>query len=84
VLAIIALCCALLGLLTCLPAPIGAVLGHVARRHARQRGHGAGVAKAAIIIGWIGCALMTAFVGGLVIYAVRHPGEFHGHHYHHF
>lgn len=84
VLAIIALCCALLGLLTCLPAPIGAVLGHVARRHARERGgHGAGMARAAIVIGWVGFALMTALVAGLVTYAVSHPGGFHGHHHHH-
>jgi len=82
VLAIVALCCALLGVVTCLPAPIGAVLGHVARRHARERGeHGAGMALAAIIVGWVGFALLVAVVAtcvGLVFYSVKHPNEFHG------
>jgi hypothetical protein len=86
VLAIVALCCALLGVVTCLPGPIGAVLGHVARRQARERGeHGAGMALAAIIVGWIGFAVIVALVAtyvGLVFYSVRHPGEFHGGHHH--
>jgi hypothetical protein len=80
VLAVVALCCALLGVVTCLPAPIGAVLGHVARRHARERGeHGAGMALAAIVVGWTGFALMVAVVAtyiGLVFYSVEHPDGF--------
>lgn len=67
ILAVIALCCAIVGIVTCLPAPIGAVLGHVARRRARARGeHGAGMGLAAIIIGWTGFAAMITLVAAYV------------------
>jgi hypothetical protein len=80
-LAVVALCLALLGLVLCLPAPIGAVLGHVARRQALDRDeYGAGMARAAIIVGWIGFALLMVVVTAYVVYAfyaVGHPDRFH-------
>jgi hypothetical protein len=52
-LAIVALICALGGFVTIISAPIGAVLGHVARRQIRQTGEeGDGMALVSIIIGW--------------------------------
>jgi hypothetical protein len=47
--------------------PLGAILGHVARRQIKQSGEsGDGVARAAIIVGWaltglylIGCCLVV-------------------------
>jgi hypothetical protein len=53
-LAIASLVCSLAGLAVFLPAPVGAILGHVARRQIRERGEqGDGMALAGIIIGWI-------------------------------
>ncbi len=53
-LAIASLVCALAGLFTWISAPVGAVLGHVARKQIRERGEqGDGMALAGIIIGWI-------------------------------
>jgi hypothetical protein len=47
--------------------PVGAILGHVARRQLKQRDEtGAGMALAAVIIGWVGFALGLAVVAGLV------------------
>jgi hypothetical protein len=86
VLAVVALCLALLGVVTCIPAPIGAVLGHVARRQARERDeHGAGMALSAIIVGWIGFAVMVTVVAAYIafsFYSVRHPGAGSGRHSH--
>lgn len=66
-LAIAALVCSLAGLVTCISAPVGAVLGHVARRQIRERGEGGdGMALAAIIVGWI---LTVLFVLGCGAYA---------------
>lgn len=65
VLAAFALGLSLVGLVTCVTAPIGAVLGHVAQAQIRDRGErGQGVALAAMIVGW----LLTAVIicGGLV------------------
>ncbi len=53
-LAIAAIICSLGGLITGISAPIGAVLGHMASRQIAQTGEeGEGLAKAAIIIGWV-------------------------------
>jgi len=53
-LAIASLVCALVGLATFVTAPVGAILGHVARKRIQQTGEqGAGVALAGIIIGWV-------------------------------
>lgn len=69
-LAIAALVCALVGLGTFVTAPIGAVLGHLARRRIRDSGeHGAGMALAGIIVGWsitalaVGCCVLSIALG---------------------
>lgn len=69
-LAIAALVCALVGIGTWVTAPIGAILGHVARRRIRETGeHGDGMARAGIIVGWlitalpIGCCLLSLGLG---------------------
>jgi hypothetical protein len=67
-LAIAALICSLAGLMTCISAPVGAVLGHVARRQIRERGEaGDGMALAGIIVGWIITGLMVAYIAFVVI-----------------
>ena len=51
---------ALIGFASCITAPVGAILGHVAQKQIRLSGEGgAGMAKAAIIVGWI----LTGFLG---------------------
>lgn len=80
-LAIASLVCSLAGLLTCISAPVGAVLGHVARKQIRERGEGGdGLAFAGIIVGWIvtalgiiGCGLWVVFV---VWAANQDPSDF--------
>lgn len=53
-LAIASLVCSLAGLVVGISAPVGAVLGHIARRQIRERGEqGDGMALAGIIVGWI-------------------------------
>ncbi len=62
-LAITALVLSLCGIATGITAPIGAVLGHVARRQIRQRGEqGDGMALAGIIIGWVLTACWLAVI----------------------
>jgi hypothetical protein len=57
-LAITSLVLSLCGLLCGVTAPIGAIVGHVARRQIRERGEGGdGLALAGIIVGWIVTAL---------------------------
>lgn len=52
--AIVSLVLSLAGLAVWISAPVGAVLGHVARRQIRERGEqGDGMALAGIIIGWV-------------------------------
>lgn len=52
--ALVALILSLVGLMTWITAPIGAILGHSAMKQIRQSGEdGEGMAKAAIIVGWI-------------------------------
>ncbi|WP_230686414.1 DUF4190 domain-containing protein [Catellatospora vulcania] len=52
--ALVALILSLVGLMTWITAPIGAILGHSAMKQIRQTGEdGEGMAKAAIIVGWI-------------------------------
>jgi tetratricopeptide (TPR) repeat protein len=63
-LAIAALVCSLCGLLLCVAAPVGAILGHVARAQIRGRGQGGdGLALAGIIIGWAVTAIAIFGVG---------------------
>ncbi|MDG4822652.1 DUF4190 domain-containing protein [Asanoa sp. WMMD1127] len=70
-LAIAALVCALAGLATCISAPVGAILGHVARKQIRERGEsGDGMALAGIIVGWILTALILGYLAFVVIMIV--------------
>lgn len=69
-LALVALILSVLGVSTCITAPIGAILGHVARGQIRERGEdGDGMAKAAIIVGWVitGLVLMGILAYILII-----------------
>ncbi|MCM0674220.1 DUF4190 domain-containing protein [Micromonospora phytophila] len=62
-LAIAALVLALVGLASCITAPVGAILGHVARKQIQQTGEGGeGMAKAAIIVGWILTGLFVLLI----------------------
>jgi hypothetical protein len=61
-LAIASLVCSLAGLAICLSAPVGAILGHIARRQIRERGEqGDGMALAGIIVGWVLTGLTLVF-----------------------
>lgn len=79
-LAIAALVCSIAGVASCITAPVGAILGHVARRQIRERGEGGdGMALAGIIIGWILTAVMLlviAFYVVVFIMALTHAGAF--------
>ena len=70
--AIVSLILSLVGLVTGITAPIGAVLGHMARKQIRETGEeGDGLALAGIIIGWVltGLFVLACCVVG-VIFAV--------------
>ncbi|MFE9689040.1 DUF4190 domain-containing protein [Micromonospora sp. NPDC005806] len=70
-LAIAALALSLIGITSCITAPIGAILGHVALKQIREQGEqGEGMAKAGIIIGWILTALMVVGIAVIVIAAI--------------
>lgn len=70
-LAIAALVCALAGIATCISAPVGAILGHVARRQIRERGEaGDGMALAGIIVGWIITGLMVLLIAFYIVIIV--------------
>ncbi len=67
--AIAALVCSLAGIFTLISAPVGAVLGHIARKQIATTGEqGDGMALAGIIVGWVvtglyvcGCAAYIGF-----------------------
>ncbi|RIV30870.1 DUF4190 domain-containing protein [Micromonospora radicis] len=66
-LAIAALVLSLIGIVSCITAPIGAIMGHVASRQIRERGEGGeGMAKAAIIVGWVFTGLLVLVILGYV------------------
>jgi hypothetical protein len=70
-LAIAALVCSLAGIATCISAPVGAILGHVARKQIRERGEGGdGMALAGIIVGWILTGLMVLLIAFYVVVIV--------------
>ncbi|MCW3842090.1 DUF4190 domain-containing protein [Micromonospora yasonensis] len=70
-LAIVALVLALVGFTSCITAPIGAILGHVARKQIRETGEqGDGMAKAGIIIGWILTGLMVVLIAVYIVVIV--------------
>lgn len=78
-LAVAALVCAVAGLFTVVSAPVGAVLGHLSLRQIAQTGEeGAGLAKAAIWVGWIitGLVLVACCAAVVVAVAVGRVGEF--------
>lgn len=78
-LAIIALVCAVAGVITLISAPVGAVLGHLATRQIAQTGEeGAGLAKAAIWVGWIitGLAVAACCAVLAVAIAIGRTGDF--------
>jgi|KBSSwiStaDraftv2_1062776.scaffolds.fasta_scaffold49839_2 uncharacterized membrane protein YeaQ/YmgE (transglycosylase-associated protein family) len=57
--------------------PVGAILGHVARRQIRERDQqGEGMALAGIIVGWVGFALglVVAAVFAAFVWFVAHAG----------
>jgi hypothetical protein len=65
--AIVALVLSLVGLPCGLTAPVGAIIGHVARRQIRERGEsGDGMALAGIIVGWIVTALWLVYVAFMI------------------
>ncbi|TCB99690.1 DUF4190 domain-containing protein [Micromonospora zingiberis] len=67
-LAIVALVLALIGIGSCITAPIGAIMGHVALRQIREKGEGGeGMAKAAIIVGWVLTGLLVLAIAVYVI-----------------
>ncbi|QOC93805.1 DUF4190 domain-containing protein [Micromonospora craniellae] len=75
-LAIVALILSLIGIGSCFTAPIGAIMGHVAMRQIRETGEGGeGMAKAAIIVGWILTGFIVlvvlAYVSIFIIWAAR-------------
>ncbi len=70
-LAIAALVLALVGFASCITAPVGAILGHVASKQIRQTGEGGeGMAKAAIIIGWILTGLTIVLIAVYIVVIV--------------
>jgi hypothetical protein len=78
-LAIASLVCAVGGLVTCISAPVGVVLGHIAKRQIRETGEqGEGMATAGL---WVGYILTFAVVLGLlawlavVIFAIGHSND---------
>ena len=63
-LAVASLVCSLAGLLTCVGAPLGVVLGHVAKSQIRTSGEaGEGLATAGLIIGYVLSVLGLVFCG---------------------
>ncbi|MEH0828643.1 MULTISPECIES: DUF4190 domain-containing protein [unclassified Micromonospora] len=69
--AIAALVLSLVGFASCITAPVGAILGHVAMKQIRQTGEGGeGMAKAAIIVGWILTGLLALLIAFYVVIIV--------------
>lgn len=68
-LAIASMVCSLAGLVTCISAPIGIVLGHVAKKQIAQTGEeGDGLATAGLVVGYILTGLTAlACVGWLFV-----------------
>lgn len=68
-LAIPALVLSLVGVMFCITAPVGAILGHVAQKQIRETGEsGEGMAKAAIIVGWILTGLGALAIAFYVVF----------------
>lgn len=73
-LAIVSLICSLAGLFVWVSAPVGAILGHIARKQIRERGEqGEGMAMAGIIVGWVLTGIFVlCCIGyiGVIVFAV--------------
>jgi len=70
-LAIASLVCSLVGLATCITAPVGAILGHIARRQIRERGEGGdSMALAGIIVGWVVTGLFLLLIAVYIVVIV--------------
>jgi hypothetical protein len=68
VMAILSLVLSILGLFTCVTAPVGAILGHVAKRQIATTGEeGRPLATAGIIIGWVLTGLFALGIVGIII-----------------
>lgn len=66
--AVVSLVLALVGIPTFVAAPIGAILGHVARRQIKDRGEqGDGLALAGIVTGWIVTGLWLLGCCGFIV-----------------
>jgi hypothetical protein len=66
--AIASLVCSLAGLLVLISAPVGAILGHIARKQIKETGEeGDGMALAGIIVGWVLTGLFVCSCVGLFI-----------------
>jgi hypothetical protein len=70
-LAVAAMVCALAGFVVGISFPVGAILGHVARKQIRQTGEqGEGFALTGIIVGWIGTGLFVLCCGGYLVFFI--------------
>ena len=75
-LAIASLICSLAGLATCISAPVGIVLGHIAKRQIRETGEGgSGMATAGLWIGYILTIGFIVVVAGFIVAAVLSDGS---------
>jgi hypothetical protein len=70
--AIASLALSLAGFFVGITAPVGAILGHIARKQIQETGEeGSGLATAGIIIGWIitGLVLIACCIGVIAFFA---------------
>jgi hypothetical protein len=66
--ALVSMILSLVGLLTAITAPVGAILGHIALKQIRQTGEsGEGMAKAGIIVGWILTGIYGLCCAGYIV-----------------
>ncbi|MGC9667901.1 DUF4190 domain-containing protein [Planosporangium sp. 12N6] len=67
-LAMVSMILSLVGLGCGITAPVGAIMGHVARKQIRERGEGgAGMALTGIIVGWIITGLGLLYIGFMIV-----------------
>ncbi|HCT77899.1 MAG TPA: hypothetical protein DGT23_15170 [Micromonosporaceae bacterium] len=66
--ALISMILSLVGILSWITAPVGAILGHIALKQIRQTGEsGEGMAKTGIIVGWIITGLGVLCCAGYIV-----------------
>jgi hypothetical protein len=67
-LALVSMILALVGLGCGITAPVGAIMGHIARRQIRERGEGGdGMALTGIIVGWIVTTLYLIYIVFVIV-----------------